>query len=101
MIDPSSEISPRYSTYRFLLDSGEVVTGVIHGEDEAEVRVLTNLLLPEQVTRLKKSTIELRSQSRLSSMPAGMLDVLTKEEIGDLLSYLQSDQSSQAGHHSK
>ncbi len=99
IIDPSSEISQRYRTYRFLLDSGEVVTGVIQSEDEMEVRVLTNLLIPEQVTRFQKSTIELRSESRVSSMPVGMIDVLTKGEIGDLLSCLQSEKGSQAGHH--
>ncbi len=99
VIDPSSEISPLHRTYRFLLDSGQIVTGVIQSETEKEVKVLTNLLLPEQVTRLEKSSIELRSESRVSSMPVGLIDVLTKEEIGDLLSYLQADHRKLPEHH--
>ncbi len=99
IIDPSSEISPRHRTYRFLLDSGQVVTGVIQSEDENEVHVLTNLLVPEQLTRVEKSAIELRSESHVSSMPAGLMDGLTKDEIGDLLSYLQADKRNQLEHH--
>lgn len=99
IIDPSSEISPRHRTYRFLLDAGQIVTGLIHSETENEVKVLTNLLVPEQVTRVEKSTIELRSESKVSSMPAGLIDVLTKEEIADMLSYLQADKRKAPEHH--
>ncbi len=91
IIDPSSEINERYRTFRFLLNSGQVVTGVIQSENESEVRILSNLLTPEIVTTLKKSDIELRSESRLSSMPVGLINVLTKQELSDLLSFLQSN----------
>lgn len=91
ILTPSSEIHEKYRTFRFLLDSGQVVSGIIHSENEEEVEVVTNLLTPEQKTNLKKSEIELRSASRVSSMPVGLVDVLTQAEISDLLSFLQSD----------
>jgi len=99
IIDPSSEIHPRFRTFRFLLSSGEVVTGLVVDEDQQQVKVQTNLLVPEQITQLKKEQIELRSESQLSSMPAGLMDVLTKREIGDLLSYLQADHREILKHH--
>lgn len=92
MLNPSLEISDKYRTIRFLMESGAVVAGVIESETDKEVRVITNLLSPENVTVLKKNEIELRSQSRVSSMPVGLLNVLTKEEIADLLSLLQIPQ---------
>lgn len=91
ILNPSSEINERYRTFRFLLVSGEVVTGIITNETDDEVKLMPNLLLPEQIRTLRKQEIELRSESRVSTMPAGMVDILTKQEIADLLSYLQSD----------
>lgn len=91
ILDPSSEINARYRTFRFLLVSGEVVTGIVTSETDSEVQLMTNLLLPEQLRTLTKEEIELRSESRVSTMPAGLVDTLTKQEIADLLSYLQAD----------
>ena len=90
MLNPSKEISDKYRSYRFLLDSGKVISGVIQKETDKEVVILTNLLDPKSTTKLAKSEIELRSESRVSSMPVGLLDVLTKQEIADLLSLLQA-----------
>lgn len=91
IIDPSAEIHKDFRTFRFLMDSGELVTGIVRAEDETQVHVLTNLLTPESVTVLDKSAIELRSESRLSSMPIGLINVLTEQQIADMLSFLQSD----------
>ena len=54
------------------------------------VNVMTNLLTPKKLTRLNKKEVEQRVKSTVSAMPAGLLDVLTKQEIGELLSFLQS-----------
>ncbi len=90
LIEPSSEINEKYQTFKFLLEDGRLVSGVIASEDEKFVSVMTNLLTPKQLTRLNKKEIEQRAKSKVSAMPAGLLDVLTQEEIGDLMSFLQS-----------
>ncbi len=99
LLTPSKEIHPQYVTVRFLLHSGKVLAGVIQNETEQQLNVLTNLLDPTSAVTLNKEDIELRSPSRVSSMPTGLLDVLTKDEIADLLSLLQSDQTALPGHH--
>lgn len=91
MIEPSKVINEKYQTIRFLMLSGKVISGVIKEETPDKVIVIQNLLLPEQTIELAKDEIDIRSVSRLSSMPAGMLNILTKEEISSLLSFLQSD----------
>ena len=90
LIEPSSEINEKYQTFKFLMDDGRLVSGVVASEDEKSVSVMTNLLIPKQLTRLNKKEIEQRVKSKVSAMPVGLLDVLTKEEIGELLSFLQS-----------
>ena len=58
-------------------------------EDEQEIHLIPNLLTPEVVTVIPKKEIEERIASKLSSMPQGMADVLTKEQILDLLEFLR------------
>ncbi len=91
ILEPSAEIHEKYRSWRFLLTSGQVVIGIITSEDETTVEVMTNLLIPDQKVSLQKSEIELRSESRISSMPAEMVDVLTKQEVIDLVGFLESD----------
>jgi putative heme-binding domain-containing protein len=90
LIEPSSEINEKYQTYKFLLDDGRLVSGVIASEDDKFVNVMTNLLTPKQLSRLNKKEIEQRVKSKISAMPTGLLNVLTKQEIGELMSFMQS-----------
>jgi putative heme-binding domain-containing protein len=90
LIAPSSEINEKYRTYQFLMDSGKVVSGVIAKETPAEYHVRTNLLIPTAIIRLKKSEIDERIASKVSAMPMGMLNLLTKQEILNLLAFLEA-----------
>jgi uncharacterized protein YjgD (DUF1641 family) len=52
--------------------------------------VVANLLTPDVKIRVEKDAIEQQIKSSVSAMPAGLLDVLTKDEIIDLLVFLQT-----------
>ena len=90
ILEPSAEIHKDFQTHQFLLDDGRVVSGVIMKETPTAYHVVTNLLLPETVTLVKKSSVEERRTSTISAMPEQMLDVLTREEILALLGFLES-----------
>jgi putative heme-binding domain-containing protein len=90
LLEPSSEINEKYQTFKFLLSDGRVVSGVIAAESKKHLDIMTNLLTPKQLTRVFKHEIEQQMKSKISAMPVGLLDVLTREEISDLLSFLQS-----------
>ncbi|MAI72359.1 MAG: hypothetical protein CMM01_15805 [Rhodopirellula sp.] len=90
LVEPSSEINEKYQTFKFLMDDGRLVSGVVVSEDEKFVNVMTNLLTPEQLTRLSRKEVDQRVKSKVSAMPVGLLDVLTEQEIGELMSFLQS-----------
>lgn len=90
MLEPSREIHEKYRNHQFFLDSGEVISGVIVKQEPAEYHVLTNLLTPKVVTRVPKEAIDEMIASKISPMPEGMLNVLTKDEILDLVAFVES-----------
>jgi putative heme-binding domain-containing protein len=91
LLEPSSEINEKYQSYKFLLLDGRVISGVIADEQPDHFDVRTNLLTPDKLTRVAKNEIDAQVKSSISAMPDGMLDVLTKKEIADLMTFLQSD----------
>jgi putative heme-binding domain-containing protein len=91
LLEPSSEINEKYQTYKFLLSDGRVISGVITKTHKKHFDVMTNLLTPDKLTKVMKDEVDQRVKSTISAMPAELLDVLTREEIGDLLTFLQSD----------
>ncbi len=90
ILNPSSEIHQDYQTEVFITSSGKTVTGLVVKEQADTVQILTNPLEPERLTRLQTSEIEERFKSKVSTMPKGLLMTYRKEEILDLLAYLQS-----------
>jgi len=90
ILEPSHEINKKFQTHRLILNSGKVLTGFIRKETPTEIELISNLLLPERVTRINPKDVDERSVARISSMPEGMLNVLTKEEIQALVSFLEA-----------
>src|SRR6266487_1484496 len=70
-------------------ESGDDVTGRVIEEDSRKIVVVTDPLKQTQ-REIRKSEIQERRPSRLSPMPEGLVSILTKEEILDLLAYIES-----------
>jgi len=87
--EPSKVLSEQYMNAEIETVDGKVIVGRVVEETPEQVVVRTNPLEPETVT-IKKTDIESRSRSKISPMPAGLLNTFTKEEILDLLAYLES-----------
>jgi putative heme-binding domain-containing protein len=90
ILDPSSQIHEKYQTTQCVLTDGHVVAGVIVKENAAELHLVANLLAPQVVTRIRKADIDQRIASKISPMPQGLANVLAKDEILDLLSFLEA-----------
>jgi putative heme-binding domain-containing protein len=89
IIDPSKALSEQYASFVFTLKGGEFVTGQIAEENNDHVTLVTD---PIAGTRqdIGKTRIEGRQISPVSLMPPGLINVLTKEEVLDLLAYMES-----------
>jgi putative heme-binding domain-containing protein len=90
VIEPSSKIHEKFQNYQLATADGRIVTGVIVKDDGVFYEVVTNLLTPHTVTRIRKAEVEEKTASKVSPMPEGLLNVLTREEILDLLTFLES-----------
>jgi putative heme-binding domain-containing protein len=89
ILEPSAEIADQYRIQRLTLNDGRTVTGVIVKQEAGEYHVIANLLAPTVVNRLAVKDVDEKVPSRTSPMPEGLLNVLTRDEIVDLLSFLE------------
>ena len=89
ILEPSKVISDQYENTTVIKKDGDNATGRIVDEDDKRVVVEPNPLTPERV-EINKSDIETRKPSKVSPMPEGLVNQLTKEEILDLLAYIES-----------
>ena len=59
-------------------------------EDDHVYKIATNLLTPNSLTTIEKKLVEEKESSKLSAMPTGLVNVLTRDEILDLLSFVEA-----------
>lgn len=89
ILEPSKVVSEQYQNTVITKKDGDDVTGRIVEENDQKVVVVTNPLTQTKVEVLK-SDIEKRTASKISPMPEGLVNNFTKEEILDLIAYLES-----------
>jgi putative heme-binding domain-containing protein len=95
MIEPSKVISSQYQNMTLLLKNGDEISGRILAEDSQKVVVMTDAL-NQLTTQVQRADIAQRVVSKISPMPQGLLDIFSKDEILDLLAYLESGGKSSA-----
>ena len=89
VIHPSKVLSEQYVYEKITTKDSEQYVGRIVGESAEVIEILENPY-SEIRTSIKVSNIQSRENSTLSPMPEGLIQVLKKEEILDLLAYLES-----------
>ncbi|HWN97167.1 MAG TPA: c-type cytochrome, partial [Methylomirabilota bacterium] len=89
ILEPSKVISDQYQNMTVSKKDGEDITGRIVEDTDAKLVIVINPLTGEKV-ELKKSDVNARTPAKLSPMPEGLASVLTKDEILDLLAYIES-----------
>ncbi len=89
LLEPSKVIAERYKNYVFELNDGDELVGMIVKEDADSVTLHTG---PSDtlIQQVKKSNIKKRNLQSSSMMPMGLLGMLTKEQVLDLLAYIES-----------
>ncbi len=95
IIDPGKAISEQYAAFMLTLTAGETVVGQIAEETPERTTLIID---PVAGTRreIPKKEIKAKEASPISLMPPGLLNILTKEEIFDLLAYIESSGNSAA-----
>ncbi len=89
ILEPSKVINEQFQSITIMTRDGDDVTGRIAHEDDKTVMVVTDALAGTRVT-VAKTNILKRVASRVSPMPEGLVNNFTKDEILDLIAYLES-----------
>lgn len=91
IVEPSQVIAEKYRGVRVVTTDGRVIAGRVATEGDyrrSTLRIVEDPLRPGDVTEISKNDIELVEESPVSTMPTGLLDTFTTEEIVDLLAAL-------------
>jgi putative heme-binding domain-containing protein len=88
VVEPSKVIAEGYATTEVETRDGDLISGRVEREDD---KVLVLRPLSGEVVTLKKKDIHRRSLSKVSNMPAGIINTLTEDQILDLLAFLSSN----------
>ena len=90
ILKPSAVISQKYASTTFELSDGRIFSGhtLVTDFRSPNIELIPDPLAPHKVVSFSKQAIVDRRISPVSSMPKGLVDVLEKQEILDLLAYL-------------
>lgn len=104
ILDPSLKINEKYQSNIIELGSGKVLTGLVIEETPDVIKLVENPLVKADPIVIKRGDIVERQKSKTSLMPKGLLDKLTRDEILDLIAYVNSRGNKnhelfQPGHH--
>ncbi len=91
VFDPSSHIDPQYKMFIVATDDGQTRSGLIVSQDDESIELLESGSVSE-TTKILKDEVEEMAESKKSIMPKALLDNFSKEEILDLVHYLESNQ---------
>ena len=85
ILDPSKEIASGYEAFLVVTNDGEYITGIKKNEDANTIEILDD---SGELKKLKKSDIKKIVQQKISIMPGNFKDLLSVQELHDLLAYL-------------
>lgn len=89
ILDPSKVISEQFQNITVATNAGKVVTGRLVDESAGKIVLQPDPLSGDRIDIAIKD-IESRTPSKISPMPANLADVLSADEILDLLAYLEA-----------
>ncbi|HSG72526.1 MAG TPA: heme-binding protein [Planctomycetaceae bacterium] len=88
VLEPSKVIDEKHRQTSYVLTNGKVITGRPIGVNAKQLVIETDPITEASVT-VSRDEIEESVISKVSPMPAGLADVLTRDEILDLIAYLK------------
>ena len=90
IVDPNAVISEQYQSMLLTLKDGKEITGRVLEDSPTQIVVGVDALTDRKVT-VQPSEVRHRVASKVSSMPEGLLSAWGREDILDLLGYLESN----------
>ncbi len=89
LVEPSKVISEQYQNIEVNTLDGKVVIGRLVADTAEKIAIQPDPLDSKRI-EIAKANIDTRKPAKLSPMPAHLIDVLTAEDILDLIAYMES-----------
>ena len=90
LLDPNKSVSDQYEATEFELEDGRVIVGRVVNLNNKNYMVQPDMMKPNKMVNINVKQIVEQRPSKVSLMPSGLLDTLTKDDILDLMAYLRS-----------
>jgi putative heme-binding domain-containing protein len=89
IIEPSKVISEQYASLIVTTKGGDTLIGLVAEQNADHLTLVTDPIAGTKKT-IPAADVKTKEISPVSMMPPGLINVLTKEEILDLLAYIES-----------
>jgi putative heme-binding domain-containing protein len=89
ILEPSKVVSEQFQNITVTKKNGDAMTGRLVEETDAKLVLVVNPLTGEKA-EVNKTDVQTRAASKISPMPSGLANSLTKDEVLDLLAYIES-----------
>jgi putative heme-binding domain-containing protein len=90
IIHPSKEINEKFVPTIVKMKNGDVLTGVVVNLNGDRVTLNTDMFDPNQRVNVNRPDVASIGPSTVSPMPPGLLNMMQKEEVMDLVAYILS-----------
>jgi putative heme-binding domain-containing protein len=90
IITPSKVVSDQYDSHLITKKDGSTLLGRIVLQEGGELKVMTNPFAPTALFTLKDTEVADVKTQAISMMPPGLINVLSPEELLDLLAYIMT-----------
>jgi len=90
IVNPDKSISDQYQATEFEMSDGRIITGRVVNLNGKNYTVQPDMMKPNELVNINVDDIDDQRPSKVSTMPSGLLDNLTKEDLLDLMAYLRS-----------
>ena len=87
IVFPSASLVRSYETMQVSTSGGDVLAGIVRDQGAGHVSLGVS---PEKTIRIDRGNIKNIEPLNVSLMPAGMDQVLTRQELADLIAYLEA-----------
>ena len=90
IVEPSATINGRFFDTRFTLKNGQVVTGSVVDTAEGKIFVAPVMMNPQATVEVVAADVKSEEPSSVSPMPPGLINELTREQIVELMAFIDA-----------
>jgi putative heme-binding domain-containing protein len=90
ILEPSATINGRFFQTTFTLKTGQVVTGTVIDVEDKKILVAPVLMNPSATVLVAEADVAKEEPSPVSAMPPGLLNAFTRDQIVELMAFLDA-----------